>query len=94
MEKDAQLLKTIVEALVSKPEKVKVERKVDEMGVLLELDVDPEDMGTVIGKQGKTAQALRTILRAFGARNNARINLKIAEPEGGAKAATSEPKAE
>ena len=97
MEKDEQLLKTIVEALVSEPEKVKIDRKVDEMGVLLELDVAQADMGTVIGKQGKTAQALRTILRALGARNNARVNLKIAEPEGSTRAPredAGEPKAE
>ncbi len=83
MEPDAQLLETIIKALVSEPDKVKVSRKVDEMGVLLELDVAQADMGTVIGKQGKTAIALRTILRAFGSRNNARVNLKIIEPEGG-----------
>jgi len=82
MEEDAKLLETIVKALVSEPDKAKVSRKVDEMGVLLELDVALADMGTVIGKQGKTAQALRTILRAFGARNNSRVNLKITEPEG------------
>ena len=79
---DIKLLQTIIEAIVSKPEAVKVERKVDEMGVLLELSIDPADMGTVIGKEGKTAKALRTILRAFGAKNQARLNLKIIEPEG------------
>ena len=79
---DIKLLQTIIEAIVSKPEAVKVERKVDEMGVLLELSIDPADMGTIIGKEGKTAKALRTILRAFGAKNQARLNLKIIEPEG------------
>jgi len=82
MEPDVKLLKDIVEAVVSKPEAVKVERKVDEMGVLLELSIDAADMGTIIGKEGRTAKALRTILRAFGAKNQARINLKIIEPEG------------
>ena len=76
------LLETIVKAIVSKPEAVKIDRKVDEMGVLLELSVDASDMGTMIGKEGKTAKALRTILRAFGAKNQSRINLKIIEPEG------------
>ena len=80
---DIKLLKTIVEAVVSEPGDVKVERKVDEMGVLLELTINPKDMGTIIGKEGKTAKALRTILRAFGAKNQARLNLKIIEPEGG-----------
>ena len=79
---DIQLLKTIVEAIVSEPGDVKVERKVDEMGVLLELSINPADMGTIIGKEGKTAKALRTILRAFGAKNQSRLNLKIIEPEG------------
>lgn len=79
---DVELLKTIIEAIVSEPGDVKVERKVDEMGVLLELTINPKDMGTIIGKEGKTAKALRTILRAFGAKNQARLNLKIIEPEG------------
>jgi hypothetical protein len=79
---DITLLKTIIEAIVSEPGDVKVERKVDEMGVLLELTINPKDMGTIIGKEGKTAKALRTILRAFGAKNQARLNLKIIEPEG------------
>ncbi|MFA7308715.1 MAG: KH domain-containing protein [Patescibacteria group bacterium] len=79
---DIELLETMVKAIVSSPEAVKIDRKVDEMGVLLELSIDQTDMGTVIGKQGNTAKALRTILRAFGAKNNARLNLKIIEPEG------------
>ena len=86
MEQDVELLKTVVEAIVSNPSAVKIERKVDEMGVLLELSIDAVDMGTVIGKEGKTAKALRTILRAFGAKNQARINLKIIEPEGSTRA--------
>lgn len=83
---DVKLLKTIVEAIVSEPGDVKVERKVDEMGVLLELTINPKDMGTIIGKEGKTAKALRTILRAFGAKNQSRLNLKIIEPEGSTRA--------
>ncbi len=68
--------------LVDNPDDVKVDRKVDEMGVLITLDVNPEDMGMVIGREGSTAKALRTLLRVVGARNNARVNLKINEPEG------------
>ncbi len=68
--------------LVDNPEAVKVDRKIDEMGVLITLDVDPKDMGMVIGREGMTAKALRTLLRVIGARNNARVNLKINEPEG------------
>lgn len=91
MDKDQEFVEYIVKALVEKPEAVKTDRKVDEMGVLVELSVDPADMGKIIGKEGRTAKALRTLLRVLGAKNNARLNLKIAEPEGSEKAA---PKAE
>lgn len=80
--KDQEFLETIVKAIVSKPEKVQVERTVDEMGVLLTLKIDPSDMGYVIGRRGQTAQAIRTLLKIVGAKNNARVNLKIYEPEG------------
>lgn len=86
---DIKLLEVIVKSIVSEPDAVKIERKVDERGVLLELDISPKDMGTVIGKEGKTAKALRTILRAFGAKTNARLNLKIIEPEGSTRAPRS-----
>jgi len=79
---DQDFLEYTVKALVDHPEDVKVERKIDEMGVLITLDVNPADMGMVIGREGQTAKALRTVLRVIGARNNARVNLKINEPEG------------
>ncbi|HOW60366.1 MAG TPA: KH domain-containing protein [Candidatus Moranbacteria bacterium] len=79
---DQEFLEFAVKALVDNPDDVKVERKIDEMGVLISLDVNPADMGMVIGREGQTAKALRTILRVIGARNNARVNLKINEPEG------------
>jgi len=82
MEKDQEFVEYVIKAIVEKPEDVKTVRKVDEMGVLIELSVNPEDMGKIIGKEGKTAKALRTLLRVLGAKNNARLNLKIAEPEG------------
>jgi predicted RNA-binding protein YlqC (UPF0109 family) len=81
-ERDEAFIEYVVKMLVDKPEAVKVERKIDEMGVLITLDVDAEDMGMVIGREGMTAKALRTLLRVIGARNNARVNLKINEPEG------------
>ncbi len=84
-ELDKEFVEYVIKAIVEKPESVKVERKVDEMGVLIELTVDPSDMGKIIGKEGRTAKAVRTLLRVLGAKNNARINLKITEPEGGAK---------
>ena len=80
--KDKEFLEYIVKAIVSHPEDVKVDRKVDEMGVLLTLDINAEDMGNVIGRQGQTAKAIRTLLKIIGAKNQARVNLKITEPEG------------
>ncbi|PCI19532.1 RNA-binding protein [Candidatus Wolfebacteria bacterium] len=84
MEKDQEFLEYVVKALVDKPEAVKVNRTVDEMGVLITLEVDPEDMGKIIGRQGNTAGSLRTLLRVIGMKNDARVNLKILEPEGAA----------
>lgn len=80
--KDKEFVETIVSAIVSHPEDVKVERTVDEMGVLLTLHINPADMGYVIGRQGQTARSIRTLLKIVGAKNNARVNLKIYEPEG------------
>jgi predicted RNA-binding protein YlqC (UPF0109 family) len=80
--KDRDFVEYVVKQLVDNPDDVKVERKIDEMGVLITLDVNPNDMGMVIGREGMTAKALRTLLRVIGARNNARVNLKINEPEG------------
>lgn len=81
-EKDAQFLDFVVKSLVDNPSAVVIGRTVDEMGVLLTLSVDPADMGKVIGRQGNTAKAIRTMLRVVGMKNNARVNLKINEPEG------------
>lgn len=82
MEKDQQFVEDVVKAIVDAPDKVATERTIDEMGVLIKLTVDPSDMGKVIGKDGKTAKSIRTLLRVLGAKNNARVNLKIVEPEG------------
>ena len=80
---DKEFLEYVVKALVDKPGGVKIDRSVDEMGVLITLSVDAEDMGKIIGRQGNTAKAIRTLLRVIGMKNNARVNLKINEPEGG-----------
>lgn len=82
MEHDEQFLEHIVKALADHPEDVKITRTVDEMGVLLTLVVNQEDMGKIIGRSGATAKAIRTILRVVGMKNDARVNLKIEEPEG------------
>ncbi len=81
-ELDQEFLEYVIKSLVDHPGDVQVERSVDEMGVLLNLKVNPEDMGQVIGRSGNTARAIRTLLRVVGAKNNARVNLKIYEPEG------------
>src|ERR1700677_3082100 len=83
---DQEFLEYLVKSLVDHPEDVKVDRKVDEMGVLLSLHVNPMDMGQVVGRQGATAKSIRSLLRIVGVKNNARINLKIEEPEGGTRA--------
>lgn len=75
-------LEFVVKGLVDNPDAVKIDKRIDEMGVLLTLDVSPEDMGKVIGRQGATAKAIRTLLRVVGMKSNARVNMKIKEPEG------------
>jgi uncharacterized protein len=80
---DKAFLEYVVKALVDNPNDVKIDRTVDEMGVLISLTVNPADMGKIIGRMGNTAKAIRTLLRIIGMKNNARVNLKINEPEGG-----------
>lgn len=84
--KDEEFLEYIIKAVVDHPGDVKIDRKVDEMGVLLSLQVNPEDMGQVIGKSGATARAIRSLVRIVGLKNHARVNLKIEEPEGSTRA--------
>lgn len=86
MDNDQAFLDFVIKALVDHPETVRINRTVDEMGVLLTLDVHSEDMGKIIGRAGNTAKAIRTLLRVVGMKNNARVNLKINEPEGGKRA--------
>lgn len=93
-EADKEFVEYVVKAIVDNPSDVKVDRRVDEMGVLLELTVNPQDMGKIIGKEGRTAKSLRTLLRVLGAKNNARVNLKIIEPEGGREVKIPEEKIE
>lgn len=81
-EKDQAFVESLIKSLVDHPTDVSTERTIDERGVLITLKVNPEDMGQVIGRQGQTARAIRTLLRVVGAKNNARVNLKIYEPEG------------
>lgn len=80
---EQQFVEYIVKAIVDQPDSVVVERSIDEMGILISLQVSPDDMGTIIGKEGRTAKSLRTLLRVLGAKQDARVNLKIVEPDGG-----------
>lgn len=86
---DQEFIENVVKALVNNPDDVETTRKVDEMGVLVTLKVNPEDMGIIIGRSGQNARAIRTLVRVVGAKNNAHVNLRIEEPEGSAKRNTS-----
>ena len=79
---DQEFVEYVVKSIVNDPQDVVVERTIDELGVLLTLKVKPDDMGLIIGKNGSTARAIRTLVRIIGLRNHARVNFKIAEPEG------------
>ncbi len=89
--RDQEFVEYVVKALVDNPDAVSTERSVDEMGVLITLSVDQNDLGQVIGRQGQTAKAIRTLLRVVGAKNQARVNLKINEPEGSRPSRSSAP---
>ena len=86
METDQAFVEYVVKAMVDHPEDVSSDRIVDEMGVLITLKVNQQDLGQIIGRQGQTAKSLRTLLRVVGAKNHARVNMKIYEPEGSRKA--------
>ena len=83
---DQEFVEYVVKAIVGHPEDVQTERTIDERGVLITLKVNAADMGYVIGRQGQTARSVRTLLKIVGAKNNARVNLKIYEPEGSRRA--------
>lgn len=90
-ESDREFLEYVVKALVDNPKDVKIDRKVDEMGVLLTLKVHADDMGQIIGKDGSTARAIRNLIRIIGLKNHARVNLKIEEPAGSKRVAKERP---
>ncbi|MFY9457746.1 MAG: KH domain-containing protein [Candidatus Spechtbacterales bacterium] len=90
---DQEFLEHVVKSLVDHPDDVKTERKVDEMGVLITLSVHQEDMGQVIGRSGDTARSIRSLLRIVGSKNDARVNLKISEPEGSERGRSAAPRA-
>ncbi|MBI4119404.1 MAG: KH domain-containing protein [Parcubacteria group bacterium] len=86
---DQEFLEYLVKSIVDHPDDVKVDRKIDERGVLLMLKVNSQDMGQVVGRKGSTAQAIRSLLRIVGIKHNARINLRIEEPEGSTRGRSS-----
>jgi len=86
---DQEFLEFLIKALVDYPDEVKVARAVDEMGVLLTLKVNPKDMGRIIGREGSTARSIRSLVRLVGLRHNARVNLKIIEPEGSTRGSST-----
>jgi len=92
--KDQEFLEFVIKSLVDHPDDVKIERKVDEMGVLLSLKVHPDDMGQIIGRKGATVRAIRDLVRIVGLKNHARVNLKIEEPEGKKETTSEEEKKE
>lgn len=94
MAKDQEFAEYVIKSIVDHPDDVKSERSIDERGVLITLKVNNEDMGQVIGRNGSTAKSLRTLLRVIGAKNDARVNLKIVEPEGGRSYNSSDEKKE
>jgi uncharacterized protein len=81
MSNDVEFIKNIVTGLTGDDECFTVERSVDERGVLLELTIEKEAAGRVLGKSGQTAMAIRTLLRALGHRNDARYSLRIIPKE-------------
>ncbi len=81
VKEEAQFLKEIIQRIVDNPEKVMVEQEVDKQGVKLTLNVDPNDMGKVIGAQGRMATAIRTIMHAYGGQHEAKVSVIIEEPE-------------
>ena len=91
---DQQFVEYIVKTLVNNPDKVQIDRTIDEKGVLLSLEVDPEDVGRIIGRRGATAQSIRTLLRALGTKNDARYNLKIVNNDDYEPAAKSSEKSD
>ncbi len=80
---DQEYVEMIVKEIVDNPSDVKTEKTVDDRGVLISLILNPDDMGKIIGKGGRTVNSIRKLLHVFGAKTDERVNLKIFEPDGG-----------
>ena len=81
MADDKKFIETLVKMLVNNPKKVKVTRMVNEMGVLLTIDCDPEDIGSLIGKQGRNISSLRHLARMIGLKNKSFVSIRLNQPE-------------
>jgi uncharacterized protein len=82
---DTSTLEAILKHLVTEPDKVKINRVVDEQGVLLSVVVDSSDMGIVIGRGGIMANSIKTIMRALGKANKMNVRVEFLEPDGSRK---------
>jgi hypothetical protein len=78
---DQKFIEGLVKMLVNKPKKVKVDRMVNEKGVLLTIDVDSEDLGSLVGKQGRNINALRHLARMIGLKNKSFVSIRLNQPE-------------
>ena len=76
-----EFLEYLVKSIVDHPDDVKVERKIDEMGVLLTVKLGEGDAGVVIGKQGQSINAIRSVINIVGRKNQAKVNVKLDVPE-------------
>jgi len=72
-----ELVEYIVKSIVTDPDKVSITEEEGEEGLLVKLEVAPEDKGRVIGKQGRVAEAIRTLLRVKAAKEETRVRLQI-----------------
>ena len=82
---DSRLLTDILNNLVTSPDSLKIDREIDEMGVLLSVVVSSHDMGIVIGRNGGMALAIKTLMRAIGKANNMNVRVQFLEPDGSAR---------
>ena len=80
IDKSEEFLQYTLYIILENKSSINIKKKVDELGTLYELQVASADMGRLIGKEGKTIQSIRTLLRMIGSQNNEKINLKVLEP--------------
>ena len=72
-----ELVELIAKSLVDKPEEVELKETEDQQGIVIELKVAPEDMGKIIGKQGRIAKALRAVVKAASVKTGKKVTVEI-----------------